>query len=100
MRMLQHTALLLLFMLQSQAPPELGIVQGIVTRVGTSEPMSEVQVALEGGAPSPQATQALLNSAAAAGIAITPPAGASLSEITQLLTSAAAARGLPLQAQG
>src|SRR4030095_16741873 len=66
-------------------------VQGTVTRAGTTEPLSEVQVALE-GAVSPEAMKALLSDVASAGIAINPPPGASLSETTQLLIATAAAR--------
>jgi len=84
---------------QSPVPREKGIVQGIVMRVGTSEPLPEVQISLE-GAVSAEAMKSLLSAAASAGIAINPPAGASLSETTQLLTSTAAARGLPIQAPG
>ncbi|HLQ77413.1 MAG TPA: carboxypeptidase-like regulatory domain-containing protein [Terriglobia bacterium] len=100
MNILRYASLLLVLAFQNTAPPEPGIVQGTVTRVGTNEPIADVQVSLEGGAASPQATQSLLNAATAAGIPIAPPQGASLSEITQLITNAAAARGLPLQAQG
>ena len=78
---------------------ETSVVEGSVTRAGTSEPLPEVQVALE-GAVSPEAMQSLLSAAASAGIQITPPPGASLSETTQLLTATAAARGLPIQAPG
>lgn len=85
--------------MQNPPQPEVGIIQGMVTRVGTNEPMSDVQVALEGGAPSPLVMQSVLNLAAGVGIVITPPAGASLSETTQMLVSAAAARGLPVGAQ-
>jgi protocatechuate 3,4-dioxygenase beta subunit len=76
-----------------------GIIQGIVTRAGTSEPLPDVQVSLE-GAVSPEAMKDLLNGAASAGIVVNPPAGASLSETTQMMIAAAAARGLPIQAQG
>jgi hypothetical protein len=78
---------------------ERAVVQGIVTRAGTSEPLPEVQISLE-GAVSPEAMKSLLSGAASAGIVINPPAGASLSETTQLLISTAAARGLPIQAPG
>ncbi len=78
---------------------EPGVVEGIVTRVGTNEPLPDVQVSLE-GAVSQEAMKSLLGAAASSGIAISPPAGASLSETTQMLISAAAARGLPIQAQG
>src|SRR5687768_11744707 len=80
---------------QNAAPTETGTVQGIVTRLGTTEPFSGVQIALE-GAVNPQAMQAVLNSAAGAGIVVTPPQGATVAEVTQLLTNAAAARGLPI----
>jgi hypothetical protein len=87
------------FIFLATAQETTSVVQGIVTRTGTNEPLSEIQVALE-GAVSPEAMQSLLSAAASAGIIINPPAGASLSETTQLLTAAAAARGLPIQAQG
>jgi hypothetical protein len=80
---------------QNAAPTETGTVQGVVTRLGTTEPFSGVQIALE-GAVNPQAMQAVLNSAAGAGIVVTPPQGATVAEVTQLLTNAAAARGLPI----
>jgi protocatechuate 3,4-dioxygenase beta subunit len=78
---------------------EPGLIQGTVMRAGTNEPLSEVQISLE-GAVSQEAQQALLRDAASAGIAINPPAGASLSETTQMMISTAAARGLPIQAPG
>src|SRR6185295_6844533 len=84
---------------QGTAPAETGAVQGIVTRAGTNEALPEVQVSLE-GAIATEVMQTLLKDASTAGIAINPPAGASLSETTQLLISTAAARGLPIQAQG
>src|SRR5215510_13306298 len=84
---------------QNTAPAETGAVLGIVTRTGTNEALSEVQVSLE-GAISPEAMQSLLRDVSTAGISINPPAGASLSETTQLLIATAAARGLPIQAQG
>ena len=100
---MKRTALSLVFTLAcimlAAAQATTKAVQGIVTRAGTNEPLPEVQVALE-GAVTPEAMQSLLTGAASAGIAINPPAGASLSETTQLLTAAAAARGLPIQAQG
>jgi hypothetical protein len=34
---------------QNSAQTEVGVVQGIVTRAGTTEPLSNVQVTLEGG---------------------------------------------------
>src|SRR5262245_27156984 len=78
---------------------EPGVIQGTVTRTGTNEPLSDMQIALE-GAVSPEAMQNLLSGAASSGITINPPAGASLSETTQLMIAAAAARGLPIQAPG
>jgi hypothetical protein len=78
---------------------EAGLIQGIVTRAGTNEPISDIQISLE-GAVSPEAMQNLVAGAASAGIPITPPAGASLSETTQLMIAAAASRGLPIQAPG
>ena len=87
------------FAAQNTTRVETSVIQGIVTRSGTNELLSEVQVSLE-GAVSPEAMQSLVTMAASAGMAINPPAGASLSEATQLLTATAAARGLPIQAPG
>jgi hypothetical protein len=84
---------------QNAARIEPAVIQGVVTRAGTTEPLSEVQVTLE-GAVTPEQMQSLLNLASGAGIPINPPAGASLSETTQLLIATAAARGLPIQAPG
>src|SRR6185295_3664035 len=83
---------------QSITPSE-SAVRGVVTRGGTNEPLTDVQVSLE-GAINPETMQNLLRDAASAGITVNPPAGASLSETTQLLISTAASRGLPIQAQG
>ena len=99
MRIVSSAALLVLMTslttAQNAALTETGTVQGIVTRLGTTEPFSGMQIILE-GAVNPQAMQAVLNSAAGAGIVVTPPQGATVAEVTQLLTSAAAARGLPI----
>ncbi len=84
---------------QTPARVEPAVVQGVVTRAGANEPLADATVTLE-GAISPEAMQGLLSGAASAGIAINPPAGASLSEITQMMISTAAARGLPIQAPG
>ena len=64
---------------------ETGTITGILTRAGTSEPLANVQVTLEGGVVDPKVIQLILNSAATAGIVLTPPPGASLSEITRLM---------------
>lgn len=80
----------------AQNPPESGVVQGKVTRLGTDEAIPDVQVSLEGGTVSPELMQGIVSSAATAGLGITPPAGASLSQVTDLLISTAAARGLPV----
>lgn len=88
-----------LAMAQNATRTETSVVEGTVTRAGTNEPLPDIQVSLE-GAVSAEAMQSLLRDAASAGIAINPPAGASLSETTQLLISGAAARGLPIQAPG
>jgi len=84
---------------QTTVRVEPGMLQGIVTRAGNGEPLSEMQITLE-GAVSPEAMQSLVTASASAGITINPPAGASLSETTQLMIAAAAARGLPIQAPG
>lgn len=90
---------ILLATAQVATPAETSVVQGVVTRAGTDEPLSEIQVSLE-GAVSPEAMQSLLTGAASSGLVVNPPPGASLSETTQLLIATAAARGLPIQAQG
>src|SRR5438128_918367 len=84
---------------QTSTPLQTSVVQGVVVRNGTNEPVPDVQISLE-GAVSPEKMQALLRDTASAGISINPPAGASLAETTQMLISTAAARGLPIQAQG
>ena len=81
---------------QGTPPAEPGTIQGIVTRAGTTEPLSGAQVTLQGGAADPQAMQVLLNTAASQGIVVTPAPGASTSDIIQALADAAAARGFPL----
>ena len=78
----------------SQKPPveEPGAIRGVVTRVGTTEPLNGAQVTLQGGAANPQALQVLLNTAASQGIVVKPEAGASTSQIIQALSNAAIAR--------
>ena len=100
MRILGFVGLLVLLTAQNPPQSDLGVVQGVVMRIDSNEPMPGVQVALEGGPADPKAMQSLLSLAAGAGLVITPPPGASLSEATQLLTATAAARGLPIQPQG
>ena len=78
-----------------QSVSEQGMIQGRVTRFGADEGFSGVQITLEGGV-SPQAMQTVLNSAAGAGINVTPPQGATAAEVIQLLSNTAAARGLPI----
>src|SRR5262245_45644604 len=81
-----------------QNPPaaEVGTIQGLATRAGTTEPLPGAQVTLQGGAADPQALQVLLNTAASQGIVVTPTPGASTSDTIQALADAAAARGFPL----
>src|SRR4051812_2567147 len=90
---------ILLSSAQTPASVEPATITGTVLRAGTNEPLPGVVVSLEGAVP-PEAMQSLLSGAASAGLAVTPPSGASLSEITQLMIATAAARGLPIQAQG
>ena len=66
-----------------------------MTRFGSDDGFSGVQIMLE-GAVNPQAMQSVLNSAAGAGITVTPPPGATAAEVIQLLSNTAAARGLPV----
>ncbi|HVQ64161.1 MAG TPA: hypothetical protein VMT78_06460, partial [Terriglobia bacterium] len=86
---------LLISNISGQNPSELGNIQGRVTRLGTDDGFSGVQITLEGGV-SPQALQSVMNSAAGAGIVVTPPPGATAAELTQLLSESAATRGLPV----
>jgi Carboxypeptidase regulatory-like domain len=81
-----------------QNPPAAGVgmIQGLVTRAGTTEPVSQAQVTLQGGSADPQALQILLNTAASQGIVVTPTPGATTSETIQALSNAAVARGFPL----
>jgi hypothetical protein len=81
---------------QNPPSPGVGTIQGIVTRAGTTEPLSGAQVTLQGGAADPQALQVLLNTAASQGIVVKPAPGASTSDIIQALSDAAVARGFPL----
>jgi hypothetical protein len=81
---------------QNSPPAEPGTIHGIVMRAGTTEPLPEAQVTLQGGAADPQALQVLLNTAASQGIVVTPAPGASTSDIIQAMADAAAARGFPL----
>src|SRR5688572_7500560 len=86
---------LLISNISAQNLSEQGTIQGRITRFGTDDGLSGVQITLE-GAVSPQAMQAVLNSAAGAGITVTPPQGATSAEVIQLLSSTAAARGVPV----
>ena len=80
---------------QNSAPDDRGIIQGLVTREGSAEPLPNVQITLDSGAVDPQVTQSLLTAAAAQGLVITPTPGATLSETAKALSDAATARGLP-----
>jgi hypothetical protein len=81
---------------QNPAVAEMGAIRGLVTRVGTMEPLSGAAVTLQGGAANPQALQVLLNTAASQGIVVKPENGSTTSEIIQALSNAAVARGFPL----
>jgi hypothetical protein len=81
---------------QNNAIPELGSIQGIVSRAGNAEPLSGAQVTLQGGAVDPQAMQILLNTAASQGLVVTPTPGATPAELLQSLSNVAVARGIPL----
>jgi len=88
-------AALLVSNISAQNVSDQGTIQGRVMRFGGDEPYSGVQITLE-GAVSPEAMQTVLNSAAGAGIVVTPPQGATAAEVVQLLSATAAARGLPV----
>jgi hypothetical protein len=81
---------------QNPSAAAVGTIQGVVTRAGTTEPLSAAQVTLQGGTVDPQAMQVLLNTAATQGIVVTPTPGATPSETLQALSNAAVARGFPL----
>jgi hypothetical protein len=81
---------------QKPTAEEPGTIQGVVTRLGTTDLLKGAQVTLQGGAADPQAIQVLLNTAAGQGIVVKPEPGASTSEIIQALSGAAVARGFPL----
>ena len=81
---------------QKPVAEEPGAIRGVVTRVGTREPLNGAQVTLQGGAANPQAIQILVNTAASQGIVVKPEPGASTSQIVQALSNAAIARGFPL----
>jgi len=82
--------------LQKPEIEEPGAIRGVVTRVGSAEPLDGAQVTLQGSAANPQAIQVLLNTAASQGIVVKPEPGASTSQIIQALSDAAIARGFPL----
>ena len=92
----RYAVFLLVLAIQNTPPAEVGTIQGVVTRAGSTEPISNVEIILEGGIADPQALQSVLKTAANVGIAITPPPSASLSEINQMLINGAAERGVPL----
>src|SRR5262245_41190010 len=96
MRTLWLFALIALFQAPNSQPAEPGTIHGVVTRAGSTEPISGAQVTLQGGTADPQALQVLLNTAASQGIVVKPAPGASTAEIIQGLADAAAARGFPL----
>ena len=81
---------------QNNTGPEVGAIQGSVTRSDNQEPLAGATVTLQGGNVDPQAIQSLLNTAASQGIVVTPPPGASTRDIVQSLANAAQARGIPL----
>jgi hypothetical protein len=102
MKILRFTLLVFVLLLpvigaaQNTAVPELGTIQGTITRAGNGEPLSGAAVTLQGGSVDPQAMQVLLNTAASQGIVVTPAPGATTSDIIQAMASAAQARGFPL----
>jgi hypothetical protein len=96
MTVVRGIALLLVLAAQNALPPELGSIQGIVTRTGSADPIANAEVVLEGGVVDPVALQSVLNAAANLGIPMTPTPGASLSEVRQALVDGAAARGVPV----
>src|SRR6188768_4328127 len=80
---------------QVQPPAATGIVEGLVTRSGSSDPIPNVKVSLSGGPLDPAALQRLLSTFAARGVTVSPPSGGAADErFMQTLTDAAAARGV------
>jgi hypothetical protein len=98
MTVVSCVALFLVLAAQNAPAPELGSIQGIVTRAGSTEPIANADVVLEGGAVDREALQSVLSSAANLGIPITAAPGASLSEVRQAFVDGAAARGVPVSA--
>lgn len=92
MNVLQSAAIVLLL---AAFQNEQAAVVGTVTRYGTAEPLTNVQVTLEGGPIDPKVMQSILSTAANGGVVVTPSEGASLAEVTELLINAAVSRGLP-----
>ena len=90
----RYAIFLLVLAIQNTPPAAVGTIQGVVTRAGSTEPISNVEIMLEGGV-DPQAVESILKTMSTLGIAITPPPGASIAEINQLLVNGAAERGVP-----
>jgi hypothetical protein len=72
-----------------------GIVEGIVTRTGTADPIANAKVSLGGGPFDPAALKQLLAVFMARGVTVSPPSNAQAEErFLQTLTDSAAARGV------
>jgi hypothetical protein len=79
----------------SNATISIGVVTGRVTRVGSQEPISDVQVALSGGPFDPDALRTFLAFMATRGMQASPPSGRVADEtFLQSVMDTAAARGV------
>jgi len=85
--------------LSAQTPPVrdvvTGVVEGIVTRTGTTDPIANAKVSLAGGPFDAVALKQLLAVFTARGVTVSPPSNAQAEErFMQTLTDSAAARGV------
>ncbi len=77
------------------AQSAVGSVEGVVTRVGTVEPVPEVKVTLLGGPANPKAVRDLISALAGYGVTVTPPSPEQTAEgFVQVVNEAASARGI------
>jgi len=76
------------------APVGPGIVQGIVRRKGSGDPIAGVEISLEGGPADPALVDLLVRGAAGAGIVFKPSRIGTIDELLQEALDAAGARGV------
>src|SRR5688572_29127698 len=78
------------------APPAAGMIQGVVTRAGSHEPIQNAQITIEGDFDNPRAFGALMTALAPFGIQRNPNAQQDEQRLVQGLNNAALNRGVPL----